>query len=174
MTEVPGGTDGVQWVNTVAKPTASHRSFNGPFGFVVAVVSAGWLAACGTLPSETAVVPEVSNPATAAVASPRSPSASSAASRDVAADVAALVNMSPVDVIAAFGSPDFTRRDAPAEVWQYRSAACVLDVFFYPEGRNLRVAYATTRRREYLLPRPPGAAAIPHCRRPDELISLRF
>jgi hypothetical protein len=113
-------------------------------------VSAGWLAACGTLPSETAVVPGVSNPATAAVGggrSPGSPPLSSGAPRDVAADVAALVNMSQVDVIAAFGSPDFTRRDAPAEVWQYRSAACVLDVFFYPEGRNLRVAYAATRSR---------------------------
>ncbi len=32
------------------------------------------------------------------------------------------------------GPPDFRREDNPAEIWQYRSAACVLDLFLYGQG----------------------------------------
>jgi len=43
---------------------------------------------------------------------------------------------------ALLGAPAFTRREASAQVWQYRSRACVLDVFLYGEtdGRY-RVTY---------------------------------
>lgn len=39
---------------------------------------------------------------------------------------------SPVDVRSALGAPTLTRREPPAEVWQYSGQSCVLDVVFYP------------------------------------------
>ncbi len=43
---------------------------------------------------------------------------------------------------ALLGAPGFTRREAAAQVWQYRARACVLDIFLYGEtdGRY-RVTY---------------------------------
>jgi len=38
-------------------------------------------------------------------------------------DEAALENL--------LGKPSFTRRDAPAELWQYRNEHCILDLFLY-------------------------------------------
>lgn len=46
------------------------------------------------------------------------------------------------------GSASFVRRDGPAEVWQYRLAACVLDVYLYKEGGALTVAHVDLRRRQ--------------------------
>jgi hypothetical protein len=45
------------------------------------------------------------------------------------------------------GAPKLVRHDAPAEVWQYRSAACVLDVFLYQDKltTGVRVKYAEAR-----------------------------
>ncbi len=42
----------------------------------------------------------------------------------------ALLNITGSDVHAVFSVPELTRRDLPTIVWQYRSASCVLDVFF--------------------------------------------
>lgn len=33
-----------------------------------------------------------------------------------------------------FGTPTFVRRDPPAELWQYHSSSCVLDLFLYEES----------------------------------------
>jgi hypothetical protein len=51
------------------------------------------------------------------------------------------------ELVRLLGSPDFRRRDANAEVWQYRAGACVLDLFLYEEGGAFRVVYAETRSR---------------------------
>jgi len=54
-------------------------------------------------------------------------------------------------LVARLGQPDFTRQDPPAQIWQYRSASCVLDVFLYPEDDGqMKVAHAATRDRERL------------------------
>ena len=42
-----------------------------------------------------------------------------------------LLRMSPQDLSVLLGKPQFVRREAEARVWQYRSEACVLDVFLY-------------------------------------------
>jgi hypothetical protein len=39
------------------------------------------------------------------------------------------------------GSPALRRRDAPAELWQYRSPVCVMDVFLYSDGRSSKVMH---------------------------------
>ena len=45
------------------------------------------------------------------------------------------------------GRPELVRRDAPAQVWQYRSASCVVDLYLYPERASYRVAYIEARDR---------------------------
>lgn len=65
-------------------------------------------------------------------------------------EMASLTTMSDRQLTQRLGAPDFTRHDAPAEIWQYRSASCVLDVFLYPEEGGLKVVHATTRDRAKL------------------------
>jgi hypothetical protein len=43
------------------------------------------------------------------------------------------------------GRPELVRRDAPAEVWQYRSESCVVDLYLYPEKTSYRVAFIEAR-----------------------------
>ena len=45
------------------------------------------------------------------------------------------------------GSPGFVRRDGEAEVWQYPSKSCILDVFLYRNDGKLSVHYAELRGR---------------------------
>ena len=47
----------------------------------------------------------------------------------------------------AMGAPSLIRHEPPAEVWQYRSEACVLDIYFYDSTRNPRADYAELRDR---------------------------
>lgn len=44
-----------------------------------------------------------------------------------------LIGLTPLDLAETLGDPAATRRDRPAEIWQYRSSACVLDIFLYEE-----------------------------------------
>jgi hypothetical protein len=128
------------------RDTAKHR------GPLVAVLSAALLAAC----------------------SPGTPTAPSLAPTDIAyrtpnparphfalAEMASLTQMSDRQLMQRLGSPDFTRRDPPAEIWQYRSASCVLDVFLYPEADGLKVLHATTRDRTKLGTPDDGCTPFP-------------
>ncbi|MBC7908333.1 MAG: hypothetical protein H7Y60_16520 [Rhodospirillaceae bacterium] len=56
-----------------------------------------------------------------------------------------LKGLSPLQVRSVLGKPVFTRRDAPAEIWQYRSRACTLDLFLYDEGGSQTVAHYAVR-----------------------------
>jgi len=51
------------------------------------------------------------------------------------------------DLIGVIGKPEFIRKDRPAEIWQYRGAACTLDIFLYQNvtGEPYRVDYIETR-----------------------------
>ena len=144
MAVVPGGTDRLRPSDMARQSRIAARSLRGLFGVGVTVVLAGWLAGCGTMPAPGATADLAAAAPVSSVASATPPSA---AAHDAAAKVAALVNLTQADMAATFGKPDFTRVDAPAEIWQYRSANCVLDVFFYPEGSGMRVSYASTRSR---------------------------
>ncbi len=44
------------------------------------------------------------------------------------------MGLSAGGVTALLGHPDYRRRDKPAEIWQYRNGACVLDLFLYSAG----------------------------------------
>ncbi|MDA0239822.1 MAG: hypothetical protein O3A84_07310 [Proteobacteria bacterium] len=43
------------------------------------------------------------------------------------------------------GAPDFSRRDNPAEIWQYRSTDCRIDLFLYKSGPALKVEHVDVR-----------------------------
>jgi hypothetical protein len=51
------------------------------------------------------------------------------------------------ELVQLLGTPDFRRRDAGAEIWQYRAGACILDLFLYEDGGAFHVIYAETRSR---------------------------
>lgn len=61
------------------------------------------------------------------------------------ANPARLKGLNTSQVTALLGQPSFTRKDAPAEIWQYRVGACTLDLFLYEEGALHRVAHYAVR-----------------------------
>lgn len=62
------------------------------------------------------------------------------------ADPSRLKGLSPMQVRAVLGKPMFTRRDAPAEIWQYRGRACTIDLFLYDEaGGQQTVSHVAVR-----------------------------
>lgn len=56
-----------------------------------------------------------------------------------------LIGLDPLDLAGALGGPATTRKDHPAEVWQYRGQACVLDVFLYDGSRGQEVVHLEAR-----------------------------
>lgn len=52
-----------------------------------------------------------------------------------------LAGLKPADVISILGEPDLRRDEPPAELWQYRAADCVLNLFFYSEAGSYRLAH---------------------------------
>ncbi len=58
-----------------------------------------------------------------------------------------LLGLEHHQVMALLGEPSFTRRDDPAQIWQYRDSICILDVFLYrPEGGGAyRVTHVEVR-----------------------------
>jgi hypothetical protein len=61
------------------------------------------------------------------------------------AEAAKLKGLSAVQVKSVLGQPAYTRRDAPAEIWQYRGRACTLDVFLYDTNGTATVAHSAVR-----------------------------
>ena len=43
------------------------------------------------------------------------------------------------------GQPGFQRHDSPAEIWQYRGHACILDVYIYDQGHGQAVEHWAMR-----------------------------
>jgi hypothetical protein len=58
---------------------------------------------------------------------------------------AAILGLDGGAVRKLLGEPGLIRRETPAEVWQYRTADCVLDVVLYDNATGPRVAYAEAR-----------------------------
>jgi hypothetical protein len=66
---------------------------------------------------------------------------------------AAILGLDGAEVRMLLGDPGLIRRETPAEVWQYRTAGCVLDVVLYDQASGTRVVYAEAR--------TPGAEPAP-------------
>lgn len=59
-----------------------------------------------------------------------------------------LTGLDGLQIEALLGSPDFRRRDPPAELWQYSGPGCILDAFLYADGGStLRVRHVEARSR---------------------------
>ena len=58
-----------------------------------------------------------------------------------------LLGLENHQVMALLGEPSFTRRDDPAQIWQYRDSTCILDVFLYRPvgGGAYRVTHVEVR-----------------------------
>ena len=127
-----------------------HR-FLGMAGVAASVA----LGACGApVPRAVVAALPVASPAPPAAPPAEPPAPEPAVAR--VPELPVLTGLAPAEVIALMGEPDFRRRDPPAELWQYRSADCVLDVFIYGSGGNARVVRSQTRDRHVL---PPLVAA---------------
>jgi hypothetical protein len=98
------------------------------------ILSTAFLGACAgpaTAPPRlsTQVAPLAAIPA-AAVATARFP------------DLGALKGLRPVEIVALLGQPELKRDEPPAELWQYRTTDCVLNLFFYREAGLYRLLSA--------------------------------
>lgn len=98
------------------------------------------LVACGGNPQRSGMVPGGPN----GVAS-GSAGQTAALPGGTGADPSRLKGLSPMQVRAVLGKPMFTRRDAPAEIWQYRGRACTIDLFLYDEGGSQTVTHVAVR-----------------------------
>ncbi len=60
-------------------------------------------------------------------------------------DPARILGLGPDRLTELLGRPELTRREPPAEIWQYRGESCVFDVFLYEEDGLVRVTYLEAR-----------------------------
>lgn len=71
-----------------------------------------------------------------------------------------LVGMDRTALESTLGMPWLLKREANAELWQYRASNCVLDLFLYAKkDGELRVTHADLRGRREGRPAPPGCFA---------------
>jgi hypothetical protein len=112
----------------------SHRGDGFRLRLSLAVMGTALLAACAapSTPSPSAALPRDA-PVSLAVAGPRPPAG---------AEFKQLAGFSGTELRRLLGTPDFRRHEAPAEIWQYRGADCVLSLFLYRKSGQYRVAYA--------------------------------
>lgn len=90
--------------------------------FVLAAVPVLGLAACAGTPPGGAETRFVGHTGAGAGRTVRVP------------EMAELSGQSSIAIRGLLGEPAMTRREAPAEVWQYAGQACVLDIVFYPDA----------------------------------------
>lgn len=115
-------------------------------GLLAGVIST--VAACGTPPPVRTAEGEGAGPASVASVPP-------GLRRTILPGKAVtpedLSGAAPAKVRSLLGMPGLTRREPPAEVWQYVASACVIDVIFYPpdeggsRGVGLHAAHLVSR-----------------------------
>jgi len=106
-----------------------------------------------TPPADGAPMPRVGEGQTAHIA----PMPAPRDDRRRDSDPKLLIGLTGAQIAELLGRPGFVRRDAPAEVWQYRGSDCVLDVFLYADGASARVQHVELR------PRQPARPSSPAC-----------
>lgn len=89
----------------------------------------------GTLPAQDVARPlpaEPPPPPEVALA-PSAPDGLAVTAPEVFPDPGDLLGLDSGAVAALLGIPALRRRDPPAELWQYRDKACILDLFLYQD-----------------------------------------
>ncbi len=67
------------------------------------------------------------------------------ANRPPPVDPRRIMGLTRAELSDLLGKPHFRRRDITAEIWQYRHAECILDVFLYESGDDYRVLHFEMR-----------------------------
>jgi hypothetical protein len=116
-------------------------------GIALAILT---LAGCDAMPGQGLLDPTAQTAAPASEQSAVAPVGATAPPPELAK----LHNMSAADVEALVGEPDFRRVEPPAELWQYRTANCVVDLFLYDKDGGKRVIHEDARGRD-----PTGAGS---------------
>lgn len=60
-------------------------------------------------------------------------------------DPAKVMGLARGEIEKLLGRPGLVRQEAPAEVWQYQSRGCVLDLFMYEASADYEVVYIEAR-----------------------------
>jgi hypothetical protein len=55
------------------------------------------------------------------------------------------IGMASDEIINLLGMPIFIRRESPAEIWQYQSNICFIDIFFYKKDSKLFAKHSEFR-----------------------------
>lgn len=63
----------------------------------------------------------------------------------LSSDSAAFIGLGDRELSNALGKPKQVRKDAPAEIWQYGGADCVVDFYLYDSGGQMEVAFVEAR-----------------------------
>lgn len=63
----------------------------------------------------------------------------------LSSDSKAFIGLGERDLAAALGKPRQVRKDAPAEIWQYGGADCVVDFYLYDSNGQMAVAFVEAR-----------------------------
>jgi hypothetical protein len=84
-----------------------------------------------------------------------------------------LTGLHPTEIIALLGQPDLRRDEPPAQLWQYRAADCVLNLFFYRERGAYRLTRAETWDRSFAGSSSPGRCRDATAPVRAHLVSLR-
>jgi len=73
--------------------------------------------------------------------------------KSLVADMPQYLNMLTRQEIGyIFGEPSLRRKDADAEVWQYRVGACAVDFYFYGHAHGSPLAHIDVRLKDELVP----------------------
>jgi hypothetical protein len=75
-----------------------------------------------------------------------------------------LVGLAPDQLDQLLGPANFRRADGPAELRQYRSDTCVLDVFLYPDAETGTVRVAHVEARNHTMQKIAAAGCITNIR----------
>lgn len=63
----------------------------------------------------------------------------------ISSDSNAFIGLDDRALANALGKPQMVRKEAPAEVWQYGGADCVVDFYLYENDGRMEVAYVEAR-----------------------------
>ena len=109
----------------------------------VVLVAAG-LDGCQSLPArDGAAAPVAAIPAVPVAANP--PVAPTLLAKARSIPSASIMGLDRGAIRKLLGEPHLIRRDEPAEVWQYQTTSCVLDLVLYKQANRSRVVYAEAR-----------------------------
>lgn len=121
-----------------------------PLSMLLAALGGCTLTGAGT--SESATPSLIPEPVPRVASPPESPRL--AALRARFPNAQSLIGLSAAETEDAFGAPAFKRKDPPAEIWQYLSDSCRLDLFLYRKGDAVTITHLDARDAK-----KPGASA---------------